>query len=311
MRGMKLGVLAILLSLGVTGPGPLGCGTKRPQSATATPARPEADVERSVEDGIRVLAEGNYPAADGFIVLARDPETYAALRAMIDRVPELRADFFEENAVVAAFLGQRRTSGYSVDITLTADGGLRVAEISPSPDTPVKMALSAPFKIASVPVGNKRPLRVVLDDTWRGGALRPYRVTSGEIVVKGGSRGGAPERSPVTGAIRLVREGNLTTFIFNLRSAGGAHGRALNTIATGITQPDGRVRIPSLDAGALTGLSPAPLRATASFTNNDEKFSLSLISLATGDPGGDHSVEGRLEATASSPPPSPETGIAP
>lgn len=85
-----------------------------------SPPRQSAGQERAAGD-IRVLAEGSQArVADKSIVVARDAESYNALRRDLgSRLPELSADFFRTNRVVATFLGTRRTGGDSVDIART------------------------------------------------------------------------------------------------------------------------------------------------------------------------------------------------
>ena len=69
-------------------------------------------------DDLKVLAEGSHSKInDPFVAVVRDTDTYAALSRLDENLPRLDADFFTEHVVIAAFLGQRNTGGYGVEIT--------------------------------------------------------------------------------------------------------------------------------------------------------------------------------------------------
>ncbi|MBD0326610.1 MAG: hypothetical protein ICV68_09270, partial [Pyrinomonadaceae bacterium] len=88
MLRIRTSALVLLLSVGMQGMGAGGCGTKRDASQISntgnanTTVQPTPErVEKPVKDEIMVLAEGQYGAiTDTFIVVARNVETYAALR---------------------------------------------------------------------------------------------------------------------------------------------------------------------------------------------------------------------------------------
>jgi hypothetical protein len=118
--------LLMLASLGLNAAGASACAAGRTRNAAnaanesdqskskaqtpePTPARVlggEDRLEEKASSEIRELAAGGYgPVREPFIFVARDVETYARLRELNDKLPELGADFFKSNAVVAAFLG--------------------------------------------------------------------------------------------------------------------------------------------------------------------------------------------------------------
>lgn len=299
---MRLSALTILLSLALNGMAAAGCGAKSQGSvppgggaAAAAPTQAGREAKAGMEREVRILAQGNYPTADGFVVVARDPETYSALRAMAGEMPELDAAFFKDSAVVGAFLGQRRTSGYAAEVTVAPDG-VNVAESAPSPETPVKMVLSAPFRIVSVPLDRGRPLKIVFDRTWRA-AGRAYRLSAGEVTLTRG-RAGAPEKFKLRGDVRVMREGRLVTFIFELKGSGDANAPAYQSVATGISQADGRTLITHLDLGPLSGRQATPLRALVEFNEAHGNFSLSSPPSQTSD---GLTIEVRMEAHAGPP----------
>ncbi|MBA3441016.1 MAG: protease complex subunit PrcB family protein [Pyrinomonadaceae bacterium] len=269
------------------------------KNATAKPT-PSRSGEGTVNSDIKVLAEGGHSrVGDAFIAVARDAETYAQLRGLIEKLPEMQASFFKTNAVVAAFLGGRRTGGYVVSFTSDAQG-LRISESSPSADMMVTQVLTSPFKVISVPVSDDQSLNVVTDQTWQTG-MRPYRIATGEWTMSGGIAG-RTEKFQFEGDARTMRHGKLATFLFALKSREGNKSRQLNGIATGVAQPDGSISIAHLDADSFVELPSAAVRATGRFTNNESNLSLQFTPLPTIVADG-FSGEGKLEAVATAPPP--------
>ena len=315
MLEMRMGLFVALLSLVINGAAASGCGAKR-GGGTQSVNRPEnrsenrdvapaptpvRSVEGDVSGNIKVLAEGGYSSvADPFLAVARDGVTYAALREMARGLPEMNDDSFKTAAVVAAFLGQRRTGGYSVAITEGADGVVHVTQNSPPRGALTAQVLTAPFKIVSVPAGTDAPLTIDLDGPWRS-STRPYRVTTGEFTMSGGIAGGA-EKFQLRGDILIMRQGKLATLIFDLKSEGGARSRALKGLATGVVQTDGHITIANLDAGTLVDHPHSALRASGTFTAGEDKVSLAFEPLPSHVSDG-YEGRGHLDAAATAPPP--------
>lgn len=309
MLKIRTSVVVLLLSLGMHGAGAAGCGTKRNEAqrnvnqsgnnntiAQPTPGR----VEESVSDEIKVLAEGAYgKIEDAFVAVVRDAETYAALRELVENLPPVSADFFETQMVVAAFLGQRRTGGYSVQLTRTADNRLRVSSTPPPAGTLTAQVLTAPFKIVSIAVNDKRPQAIELDSTWNN-EMRAYRVTSGEFRT-GGGFAGRFENLQLAGAIRVGHLGKLATFVFDLKSAGGAKARLLQDAATGIVGTGGQISGAVVDAGTLVDFPRSALSIKGSFAETENKLSLSFESLPSNIADG-YGGQGKLEAAATAAP---------
>ena len=263
----------------------------------------ENQVETKLSGEIKELAAGGYSSVkESFIVVARDAETYARLKALNEGLPEFGADFFKSNAVIAAFLGQRRSGGYGVRITRDgAGGGLRIAEKSPPKDAMVTMSLTAPFQIVSVAVGEESSLALELDATWQA-AARPYKVETGEFTRSGGFAG-RPEKSILTGNIRIMRHAQLATLFFALQGTGAGEGaHALRDTATGTVTPDGGLILARLDPGSFVPPPRNPLRGQGKFSDNENLLSLTLevIGVKVNDGYGG---QGKLEATATAPPP--------
>lgn len=266
------------------------------------PAAGEDNLETNVSNEIKELAAGGYGSVrESFIFVARDAETYANLKKLNDQLPELGADFFKSNAVVAAFLGERRSGGYSVRIERGAGGLLRVSEKTPPKGAMVTMALTAPFQIVSVGVRDESPLALELDATWQE-AARPYRVDAGEFTRMGGFAGRL-ERSQLKGDIRIMRHAQLATLLLALQGTGGAEGaHALQETASGTVAPDGTLTLTRLDPGSFVPPPRHPLRARGNFSDNESRLSLTFeITQAKVNDG--YGGQGKLEATATAPPP--------
>ncbi|MGH9880198.1 MAG: protease complex subunit PrcB family protein [Pyrinomonadaceae bacterium] len=262
----------------------LGCNLQggkqnsRLKDSKATPPAPSPGLEdRSVITigEIKELAAGNHSTIfESFVLIARDPKTYAALRAASNTLPEQSADFFESHVVVAAFLGQRSTGGFRVEITSGADGSLRIVEHTPPKDAMVTMALTAPFRIVAIPVKTDQAIVLSLDETWKN-RLSSYRVTSGQLSITGGFAG-VNQRLQLDGVIGVMRASELATFVFELQSKGGKETRHLIDTASCIVEKSGRVSLPRLSSFALTGAVQSPFRATGEFSDNERALRLSL-----------------------------------
>jgi hypothetical protein len=309
-----MSVAFVALSLGLNGAGASGCGTKRNEPTQNVkqaenknmPVTPEnEEAAKSMNDEMKTLAEGNYgKVTNAFVVVARDLETYTALRELIENLPQLNADFFKQNIVVGAFLGQRSSGGYGVQIARTKDNRVRVSQRSPPAGSMTTQALTAPFKIVSVQTTEERPVAIEIDAVWNS-ETRPYRLSSGEFTT-GGGFAGRFEKLQLSGDIRVSRLGKLATFVFDLKSSGAAKPRALQDAATGIVGANGSIGGAIVDAGSLVDSPRSALGIKGNFTENEAKLSLSFESLPSNVSDG-YSGQGRLEAAATAPPPPKKT----
>lgn len=299
-------IILFLLALNYAG-NVVGCSAKQnampsvsQQGSKKITTMPARGGEETVSEEIKVLAEGSHISVpEPFVVIARDAETYATLRELVTSLPEMNADFFKSNAVVAAFLGQRRTSGYSVDIVRGAGGVIHITEKSPPKKGMVKMVLTTPFKIVSVSLSNAPSLRLEMGQAWHAGA-RIYRVTIGDFTMSGGITG-RMENFQVEGEIQVMRYNKLATFVFALKGKGEKAARALNDVATGVVQPDGRTSIARLEADTMIDLPHSPLQVTGRFVDKENKVTLALNTLPSHIADG-YSGMGKLEAIASESP---------
>lgn len=314
MLRIRTSVIVLLLSLGLHGAGAAGCGTKRNQAQqnvnqpknnnssnnnAAVQPTPE-QVGGAVNSEVKILAEGAYgKVTDAFVAVVRDAEAYAALRELVNNLPQVDADFFKKNIVVAAFLGQRRTGGYGVRIVLSENNRLSVSSTSPAADSMTTQALTAPFKVVSVPDLEHRSLSIEIDPAWNN-ETRPYSISSGEFIT-GGGFGGRSEKLQLAGDIRVSRLGKLATFVFDVKSAGGTKGRSLRNVATGIVGAGGSISGAVVDPGTLVDFPRSALGIKGSFQGNEDRLSLSFESLPSNVADG-YSGLGKLEAVATAPP---------
>ena len=233
--------------------------------------------------------------------VARDAETYAALRTLVRDLPDESADFFKAHAVVAAFLGQRNTGGYSVEIRQTGRTQLNIAEHAPPKDAIVTMALTAPFRVVALPLDMDSALSLTLDAAWQKN-VRPYRITAGELLVFGGFAG-IQERSRLEGKLGIMRAGELATLLCDVRSVGGARERHMSDAATGRVDANGHITLTRLDAFALSGATDSPLRADGAFTAGEQNLTLSFETVPAPHVADNFAARGKISATATAPAP--------
>ena len=317
MMKIHASLLLVAMSLAMNGAGAAGCGAKSnnsaqksrpPKNGNASQAQTPAPEGESVTGSeMKVLAEGAYSKVqDAFIAVARDEETYAALRESVENLPEQSADYFEKNLVVAVFLGQRRSGGYGVEIAQASKGHLRVSERTPPKGAMTTQALTAPFKIVSIKISDEghaidaAPAIIEADAAWQA-AMRAYRVSGGAFKT-GGGFAGRFENLKLEGELRIMRQGKLATVFFNVKGAGGAKARALTETATGVVQDGGGITLPRFDPNTLVDVPRGALRASGQLTEKESKLSLTFESLPTIVADG-YGGSGQLEAVATTPAP--------
>jgi hypothetical protein len=289
-----LAVILITTSSGAA----ISCGSadiqtpKPPARVTSNRAEPGA----SQESGLKVLAAGFHSqVTNAFVAVARDAETYGALGAMDANLPKLEEDFFKTNVVVAAFLGERNTGGYSVEITRAQDGEIRITEKRPRKDEFVTQVITSPFKVVALSIDEATPILASLDSAWQQKQLL-YHVTSGRFTMSGGFAGRV-EKFSLNGKVGAMRAGDLATFSFSLQGATGSSHRSLVEMATGVVK-DHAITIQKLSAGSLIDSPHSGLRAEGEFSQGDSKLSLKFTSLPSMVADG-FSGEGSIEARTS------------
>lgn len=262
----------------------------KPSAQPSTGSRKDSEVANSE---MKVLAEGSHSEVTSpFLVVAREPGTYAELRKLVPGLPQLLDEFFKSQVVVAAFMGERNTGGYSVEMTRAADGVIRVAANSPPKGAMVTQVITAPFKVVSIP--SSPWLGLEAEGVWQQ-AMHSYRVTSGDFTMSGGFAG-RREQFGLEGAIRVMRAGKLATFFFDLQSSGGEKQRSLKEPISGLVE-NGQITIYLMGAGSLIETPHGNLSASGTFTDKDRALALSFKSLPTMISDG-FAGEGTVEAEA-------------
>jgi hypothetical protein len=310
---MKLsGVFLVLVSIGGIVSSP-NCDQQKPkapnanQSNKSTPA-PTAtpqpkETPTTMEGEVKELAAGTHCTVfESFVLVARDQETYAALRSMNQNInlPDEDADFFKSHAVIAAFLGQRSTGGFAVDISRGTNGEVKVLERG-AKGAMVIQVLTTAFRIVSVPVAADASITLALDQTWKS-RLRTYQVNSGHLSVTGGFAG-IHESSNLEGSLQVMRIGTWATLIFDVKSTSKGKLRQLKDVASGTVTEAGMLSLARLDSHSLSGAIQSPFKATGQFTGEETPLSLDLETVAAPGISDNFEAKASLKATATTPPP--------
>jgi hypothetical protein len=285
MLALKTVAMVVLSSFMLAG-GAWGCRSRQSAAPSQTPGRENPTGE------LKVLGEGFHSSiSNSFIAVIREAETYAALMKLEGNLPQVDPDLFKSHAVIAAFLGQRNTGGYSVAITRDANGRIGVAEKAPGKGVMVPQMITSPFKLVSIPVGDAAPVALSVEPTFEQRA-QTYKVTSGSFKIMGGV-GGRGAEFRLAGEMQTMREADLITVSLELKSVGTPKERTLNDYATGLIKND-RLIINKLSDGGLVDSPSGGLRAEGDFLPNN-KLSLKLIGFPIMVPDG-YTGSGSIEA---------------
>jgi len=231
------------------------------------------EIQKEKPADLKILAEGLHSSiTHPFVAVVRDSPTYDALLKLDANLPKLDADFFESKVVVAAFLGERNTGGYSVEMSSEGLGGVRLVEKKPGKGLMVPQVITSPFKIAALSVTGTTPVVALFEGGWEA-RWQSYHVTSGTFINSGGFAGKVEEYG-VEGKVSALREEGLVTFSFLLENAGETNEHLLLEVATGIVERSGAVTINKLSAFTLVSKPNSGLRATGGFSDHDHKLSL-------------------------------------
>src|ERR1051325_9039335 len=288
MFSIKLMVATIFLAALFGGGNSSGCRSKKNDSP---PTNQMSTNENALDGDLKILAEGSVsPITTTFVAVIRDNETYASLRSSAGNLPALTTDFFGSNAIIAAFLGQRNTTGYSVAISTEPNGQIRVAEKSPRKDAMVGQMITSPFKLVALPVTGKPAVNLALDETFRQ-AGQLYRISNGSFLISGGFAG-RTETYQLAGKIQLMRLGNLITIGFAIVGSGSSRERSLRDFATGLLTDDAFTALVS--HGSLGDPPSGDLRVSGTVVEKS-KFVIELDSGPATVPDG-YSGKGRVEA---------------
>jgi len=268
---MQTLIIATILSLLLSG-GAGGCRTKnlnvpprQSQSSSGQKASP-VESENQNSGNLKVIAQGFHSTiTEPFVAVIRDKDTYAELMKLDPKLPNGDIDF-KTNVVVAAFLGQRNTGGYTVEIAQSANGEIRVSETAPGKDVMLPQMITAPFKIVSVPIEGTAPISISTSDAFKQSA-QLYRIDKGSFTISGGFAG-RTETYPLTGKLQVTRLGNLITVGFAVVGSGTTRERLLRDVATGVIT-DNSFAISRMSRGSLVDPPTGDLRVTGKFVETN------------------------------------------
>jgi hypothetical protein len=287
MFGVKFLATLFLTSYVFTGGMTSGCRSR---------SQPTNSMDSTTQDvftsELKTLAEGSTsPVTTPFVAVVRDGETYAALREVATNLPALTPEFFKSNLVVAAFLGERNTGGYSVAISRDASGQIRITEKAPKKDLYVTQMITSPFKVISVATSGAPPIQISLDERFKE-TSQLYRINTGTFTISGGFAG-RQDTYQLAGKIQVLRLRNLVSFGFAIVGNGTSRERVLRDFATGSLRDEGVV-ISRLAHGSLLDPPSGDLRATGKFGEKN-RLTVELDSGPVTVPDG-YSGKGSIEA---------------
>jgi protease stability complex PrcB-like protein len=294
---LKTVALLAISPLILSGGGAWGCrSNQNPGLPAEKPAPPVVATQKPGSAQIKILAEGFHSSiTKPFVAVVRDAETYGALIKLDGNLPKLDADFFKTNTVIAAFLGERNTGGYSVEI-ISGPVEIQVREKKPAKDAMVTQVITSPFKLVTLEGVSNSAVSIDLDEAWRQ-QVQSFSILTGKFKMSGGFAG-ISEEFAVKGAVGVISQGNVATLQFRLVGTGAAGKRSLADWATGVVGSDGRIQLNQFSAGSFVSSPNAGLWAEGKFNDPWTEFSLNLISRPSMIADG-FSGQGSLEAFAS------------
>ncbi len=249
-------------------------GEKTNEAVTDTPnkIRERKPPQFESTGKIEMLAEG----ADSivtmpFVFVARTPETFSQLKKLVKNLPSEKIDF-NKTAIVAAFAGTKNTGGYSLDIEENA-GKISVNLVAPPKDAFVTQVLTTPYAVALVDIEHGNSLNLDLSANFSG-AMKKYRVTSGQFGFSGGIAG-RQKKFDADGTIGVLNFGKYFTVVFNLGGKAGENGRKLNETVSGALNGK-KLSLPRVEAGDFIDRPHRFLIADGIFSK--EKLSLQFKS---------------------------------
>jgi hypothetical protein len=270
MLSLKLMTVALLTSFVFSGAVPLACRSNSHDNKNIVSTSNDSTSD------LKVLAEGSVsPINTSFVGVFRDAETFAALRAQAMNLPELKADFFKSNLVIAAFLGERNTGGYGIAIVQEPSGKIRIAEKAPPKDAIVNQMVTSPFKLVSMATNGTLPIQLSLDGRFNQRA-QLYRINNGSFTVSGGFAG-RTEQYKLVGKLQVMRLAGVVSIGLAVVGEGASRERSLRDFATGVASADS-VAIGRLSRGSLVDTPSGDLQLKARFADKNRL----LIDLTTG-----------------------------
>lgn len=252
---------------------------------------------------LKVIADGSQSSiTKPFVAVIRDAETYEALRRAAGNLPDTSVDF-NSHILIAAFLGERNTGGYSVEVAIEVSGSwdtsrparpyIRIKEKMPEKGTMVPQLITYPFKVVSIEVNPAVGVLIAPDSPWQQ-PMQHYVVTGGSFIMRGGIAGRTDQLKP-QGNLWIMRQRNLASVMFVVFSTDKRPG-TLADFATGVVEADSSIKINRLSADTFVDSPNSGLKAIVKYAAG-EKLLVSLTSLPSMIADG-YSGMGTIEATS-------------
>ncbi|MGI8494249.1 MAG: protease complex subunit PrcB family protein [Pyrinomonadaceae bacterium] len=218
---------------------------------------------------IKILASGSYSKVETpFVLVARDAETYALIRGLVEDLPPSSTVDFNQTAVVAAFAGEKNTGGYSVAIR-SNDERVTIELIKPQKGDMTTQVITTPFQVAAIPLDDSQNLPLEIPMEWTN-RIKSYRITKGEFESSGGIAGRI-KKFGATGTIGVISHNDLVTYIFDLFGTKTESARKLSSVASGVLK-EGIVEITKMEAGNLAEMPRPPLKALGKVESSKISF---------------------------------------
>ena len=264
---------------------------KTKTTATKKTTNPVVDptVVEPRNEEYKIIAQGaDAKLEEPFLFVARDAKTYAQLQTIVENLPDASTVDFTKEAVVAAFAGTKPTTGWEVLIRRLSDKVLLDLN-EPRKGMMHAQMLTAPYKIAVVPVEEEKPLALDATPTWTN-KMTNDRVTKASFSYAGGFAY-REKKYDAEGTIGVLTYGDLVTIKFNLNAKGDKK-VALTETASGSLK-DGKAELLRLDAGGFSENPKPPVNVSGAIS--DARLSLKFAPNPTNVSDGFEAV-GTLEA---------------
>lgn len=269
---MRKGKICILLFLAMV----IGAGAQtdcREKSSDGDNKKPMDKVERG--NGLEKIEPAVFGQQSGMdrpmVLVSRTDEMYMRTKRLFKEREGFPEVDFSKEAVVAVFAGEKPTGGFGISI----EGSLAKARISlesPPEDAMVTQAITSPYAVFAVPVGEEQSLSVELGENWTA-AAEQYRIEGGLIRYSGGFVGKEESFEP-KGTISILRSGALVTLIFDIDAEGVSGAGKADDIASGMINADA-ISIQRLEAASLIEQPHPPFRIEGSLDGDSLKLTLS------------------------------------
>lgn len=248
---------------------------KKPVSKTKPiAAKPKPPVTPPANMNYQILLQGSQSKVETpFVFVARDSETYALMRSLVEGLPASSTIDFSKNVVVAAFAGTRNSGGWSVAITKSG------AQTAINLNAPPKGAMTAqvittPFQTALVPLESSANVSLALNPHWTR-AIINYRLAKGDFEFSGGIAGRLV-KFKAEGSIGILSDGTHQTYFFDLKGKNADGNRKFTDVASGVVNA-GQIQIVRAEPGSFADQPHPPVKITG--TANGEKLVLNFESL--------------------------------